>query len=242
MRKMKILLSRGSSAENYLNALEGVGAEGVAKYLPEVDTNYDGLILCGGGDIDPKYYGEEINGSKGIDAERDSAEFALLKAFVEKGLPVLGICRGCQLFNILLGGIFCVTPVLLWFCREEGFIFFELEILHLDSGLKYSRLNPCNALVIRHLYDSCNLVNIKNLNSFAHLKILWQFTIGFTRFIAVFKCLIKSIRVLFQLITAFLHLIIDIFGTFIEIMALSVSSSQPFLGGSTNTVSIFSPS
>ncbi len=104
MRKMKILLSRGSSAENYINALEGVGAEGVAKYLPEPDTNYDGLILCGGGDIDPKYYGEYIDGSKGIDAERDVAEFALLKAYVEAGKPVLGICRGCQLINVYFGG------------------------------------------------------------------------------------------------------------------------------------------
>ncbi len=104
MRKMKILLSSGTSAENYINALEGVGAEAVAKYLPEADTNYDGLILCGGCDIDPKYYGEEINGSKGIDIERDVAEFALLKAFVEAGKPVLGICRGCQLINVYFGG------------------------------------------------------------------------------------------------------------------------------------------
>ena len=56
MRKMKILLSSGSSVGNYIAAIEGVGAEAVAKYLPEIDTDYDGLILCGGGDIDPKYY------------------------------------------------------------------------------------------------------------------------------------------------------------------------------------------
>ena len=104
MRKMRILLSRGSSAENYLNALEGVGAEGVAKYLPEVDTNYDGLILCGGGDIHPQFYNEDIDGSKGIDTDRDKCEFALLKAYIEAGKPVLGICRGCQLINVYFGG------------------------------------------------------------------------------------------------------------------------------------------
>ena len=104
MRKMKILLSRGSNADNYIKALEGVGAEGFAEYLPKVDTDYDGLILCGGADVDPKYYNEEINGSVGIDNQRDEAEFALLEAFIKAGKPILGICRGCQLINIFFGG------------------------------------------------------------------------------------------------------------------------------------------
>ena len=104
MRKMRILLSRGSSADNYIKALEGVGAEGVAYYLPKIDTNYDGLILCGGGDIHPQFYNEDIDGSKGIDTDRDKCEFALLKAYIEAGKPVLGICRGCQLINVYFGG------------------------------------------------------------------------------------------------------------------------------------------
>lgn len=72
--------------------------------MPEVDTDYDGLLLCGGSDVHPSYYGEEINGSVNIDIERDKAEFALLKAFVDVGKPVLGICRGCQVINIFFGG------------------------------------------------------------------------------------------------------------------------------------------
>ena len=48
MSKTKILLSTSAvGALNYINAVEGVGAVAVAKYLPKVDTGYDGLILCG---------------------------------------------------------------------------------------------------------------------------------------------------------------------------------------------------
>ena len=104
MNKPRILLSCGAKAHNYENAVNGVGAIAVAKYLPEVDTSYDGLILCGGNDIDPSYYHEPIDGSVDIDAARDRAEFALLKAYLDAGKPVMGICRGFQLMNIYFGG------------------------------------------------------------------------------------------------------------------------------------------
>ena len=104
MEKLRFLLSCKGKMENYINAVTGVGAIAEAAYLPEVDTNFDGLILCGGSDIHPKRFSEEINGSVNIDEDRDAREFALLKAFVEAGKPVLGICRGHQLINIYFGG------------------------------------------------------------------------------------------------------------------------------------------
>ena len=65
----------------------------------------DGLLLTGGADLDPALYGEEIlNDSVNINAERDDFELALFHAFWEWGKPVLGICRGCQLINVALGG------------------------------------------------------------------------------------------------------------------------------------------
>ena len=104
MGKIKILLSGNVRLQYYVDAVEAAGAVAVAKYLPEIDTDYDGLILCGGNDINPKYYNEEINGSVNIDHERDAVEFELLKAYIDAGKPVLGICRGFQLINAFFGG------------------------------------------------------------------------------------------------------------------------------------------
>ena len=100
----KILLSYGSSCDNYVEAVLRCGGIPTAKYLPEPDTNYDGLILSGGGDIEPSYFGEEMDGSRNIDPDRDRCEFALVKAYIELGKPVLGICRGHQVLNVYFGG------------------------------------------------------------------------------------------------------------------------------------------
>ena len=104
MQMPRILLSGNKKLQFYIDAVNGVGGIADAYYLPKIDTDYDGLILCGGNDIDPKYYGEEIDGSVDIDRARDDVEFALLKAFVDAGKPILGICRGCQLINIFFAG------------------------------------------------------------------------------------------------------------------------------------------
>ena len=105
MRKMKILISwSGDPQNNYAAALKELGVETVSQYAPEVDTNYDGLLLGGGVDVDPARYGEENTACGDLDTARDAAEFALLDAFVKAGKPVFGICRGHQLMNVYFGG------------------------------------------------------------------------------------------------------------------------------------------
>ena len=102
--KPRILLSVNSKRDNYIDAVNNCGGIAVPQYCPDVSTEYDGLIICGGNDIDPAYYNEKMNGSVNIDAKRDMAEFALAKAFAEKKKPIFGICRGCQLLNVAFGG------------------------------------------------------------------------------------------------------------------------------------------
>lgn len=101
----KILLSvREGNQTFYVDAVNGTGGIPVAEYCPEVDLRYDGLILCGGSDVHPKFYNEEIDGAIGIDLARDEAELRLADVFIRAGKPVLGVCRGCQVLNVYFGG------------------------------------------------------------------------------------------------------------------------------------------
>lgn len=102
--KPKILLAANLKKETYVEAVEKNGGKATAIYCPEIDLSFDGLILCGGNDTDPEYYGEEIDGAVKIDYERDKTEIAIARAYIEVGKPVMGICRGHQLLNIIFGG------------------------------------------------------------------------------------------------------------------------------------------
>ena len=71
----------------------------------EILSIVDGVILAGGGDIDPALYG----GTKhetiySVDAERDQSEMALARHLAGSSVPTLGICRGHQVINVALGG------------------------------------------------------------------------------------------------------------------------------------------
>ncbi len=65
----------------------------------------DGLLLSGGDDVEPEYFGETVlNESVSMDPERTAYEIPLAKAFLAKKKPILTICRGIQFLNILMGG------------------------------------------------------------------------------------------------------------------------------------------
>ena len=98
---------------------EGVGmAGGIATLLPpqpvddaiagQILDRLDGLIITGGRDVDPATYGADPHPVTDVpDADtrmRDAFEFALLRAALRRGTPVLGICRGAQVLNVALGG------------------------------------------------------------------------------------------------------------------------------------------
>jgi putative glutamine amidotransferase len=64
-----------------------------------------GLVLIGGGDIDPSFYGAALHATiYNLDTDRDACEFALARAALERRMPLLAICRGMQVVNVLLGG------------------------------------------------------------------------------------------------------------------------------------------
>ena len=65
---------------------------------------FDGLLLAGGGDVDPNVYGGEPSRTMLVHRLRDDFEITLIRASKERGLPILGICRGCQIINVALGG------------------------------------------------------------------------------------------------------------------------------------------
>jgi len=94
----------------YVRAVESAG--GRAFLLPpssdgveETLDAMDGLVLSGGGDVDPTLYGDDPHpATGGVKPERDVAEVGLLEAALARDMPVLAVCRGSQLLNVVRGG------------------------------------------------------------------------------------------------------------------------------------------
>ena len=70
----------------------------------EVLARLDGILLAGGGDVEPSLYGAAAGSASLVDVERDRFELELLELAARRGLPVVGICRGIQVLAVAHGG------------------------------------------------------------------------------------------------------------------------------------------
>jgi len=138
-----VILSTGSEeyAEPYIESLKaaGLAAESLCVVTPDrrsevpvLAARAAGLVLCGGLDVDPVRYGEELLPDAGVELfpERDEVEWNLLTAARRDRTPVWGVCRGIQVLNVFLGGS-------LWQ---------DLPSQH-PSGVEHSVSQPKDALV-----------------------------------------------------------------------------------------------
>lgn len=98
--------------EDYITALENLGLTTVlitpahpSRSIQVLIDRCSGLVLTGGEDVEPARYGEAPTPALGpVNPARDAMELAALRHALRRQLPVLGICRGCQVLNVFFGG------------------------------------------------------------------------------------------------------------------------------------------
>ncbi len=108
---------------------------------------FDGFLLPGGFDIDPKYYHEENYASKNIDKEMDLLDQKIIEFCIKEKKTLLGICRGIQSINVFLGG--SLKQNILNHSNENHFI---------QKNQKYYLVNSFHHQSIHHLAKDLNIV------------------------------------------------------------------------------------
>ena len=123
-------------ADNYVKAvLKAGGAPVVIPVITDIEAltalveGLDGLLMSGGGDINPLFLQEEpIPQLQDVDTERDTFDLILLRLATNRQLPVMGICRGHQLINVAFGGS----------------VYQDIYAQHTETALKHSQRMPRN--------------------------------------------------------------------------------------------------
>lgn len=98
------VVGRSKDTLNYEKALDAMGIRYLTTMDPGKLPDMDALLLPGGGDITPAFFGQKNHGSRNIDIELDIIQLQALDIFYKAQKPVLGICKGMQIINVYFGG------------------------------------------------------------------------------------------------------------------------------------------
>lgn len=98
------IVGRNKDTLNYEKALDAMGVRYLTTMDPGMLPDMDALLLPGGGDITPAFFGQKNHGSRNIDIELDIIQLQALDIFYKLKRPVLGICKGMQVINVYFGG------------------------------------------------------------------------------------------------------------------------------------------
>lgn len=98
------IVGRPKDTLNYENAVRSLGISYITTLDIQDTEQATHLLLPGGGDITPAFFGQYNHGSHNIDTELDILQMQVLSIFIEQKKPVLGICKGLQIINVHLGG------------------------------------------------------------------------------------------------------------------------------------------
>jgi len=137
-----------------------VAAGGIPVVLPVADTDrvplildrIDGLLLSGGGDIDPsRYGGKSLPEVSGVDPERDEFELALAREAANRRMPTLAICRGMQVVNVALGGTL-IEDIPTEFSGSHDHIQVADQTVQLEPGCRLSGVMESEALRVNSLH------------------------------------------------------------------------------------------
>jgi putative glutamine amidotransferase len=134
--------------------------------VPEIAATFQGILLTGGGDIDPAIFnGEPHPNVYGIDPQRDLLEIALVNYCASNNLPLLGICRGLQVINVALGGTLYtdITDQLTGALRHSCFPAYPRDYLahsiHLTVSTRLTAITGQNQIMVNSMHHQ----GIKNL-------------------------------------------------------------------------------
>lgn len=115
-------------------------------YIESVLERIDGLMLIGGSDVSPHYYGQPYKiGLGSINPVRDKFEMKLIDKAVQRNIPLFGICRGLQLLNVYFGGTLVqdITRYTQTDIKHEGYIGPKWSTAHKVRLTKDNLLHQC---------------------------------------------------------------------------------------------------